>query len=195
MFIDEVFNGTMKQTLDAFLNLLEDRTLPSGKRLADVLIVAASNPQGLIHLTPQIKERFIKIDLKFNSEEYQSYLKDKYGMPENISNNICTLIKKEKYDADAWNYFSPRSVEKAINQIGLGLETTYDTGLLPILSTEIEAPKDLEVLNLKKGDKFPYLSLLKIIVKRLNEIEDEKVGKIEKKVTTRKKKVVAEVTA
>ena len=71
LFIDEVFNGTLKQTLDAFLNLLEDRTLPSGKKMANIMIVGASNPQGLINLTPQIKERFIRYDPKFSKEEYE----------------------------------------------------------------------------------------------------------------------------
>ena len=70
LFFDEVFNGTLKQTLDALLNLLEDRTLPKGKKLADVMIVAASNPQGLINLTPQIKQRFERENLKFNAEEF-----------------------------------------------------------------------------------------------------------------------------
>jgi len=70
LFIDEVFNGTLKQTLDAMLNVLGQRRLGSGKMMADVMIVAASNPQGLINLTPQIKERFIKYELKFDKLEY-----------------------------------------------------------------------------------------------------------------------------
>lgn len=186
LFIDEVFNGTLKQTLDAFLNLLEDRSLPSGKKMADIMIVAASNPQGLINLTPQIKERFVKIDLKFNSEEYQAYLKQVFAMPENLSSLICTLINKEKFDADQWNYFSPRSIEKALNRIGLELETTYDDLLMPILTKEIEMPMDSIDLNCKKGDKIPYLSLLKLFTKKKNELANNGIKLVEKK--TRKKK-------
>jgi hypothetical protein len=38
LFFDEMFNGTLKQTLDAVLNFLMDRVLMSGKPLADVMI-------------------------------------------------------------------------------------------------------------------------------------------------------------
>lgn len=167
LFIDEVFNGTLKQTLDAFLNLLEDRTLPSGKKMANIMIVGASNPQGLINLTPQIKERFIRYDPKFCKEEYQTYLKFNYGMPESISSNLCILIQKEKFE-DNWNYHSPRSIEKAINQIGCELESALDDVLLPYLKQEIQSPMDIESISIKKGDNVEYLSLLKLIVKSKN---------------------------
>lgn len=165
LFLDEVFNGTLKQTLDAVLNLLEDRTLPTGKKLADVLIVAASNPQGLINLTPQIKERFIRYDLEFNKEEYKALLKNKYGMPEKISTHLCTLVGKEKFEANEWNYITPRSIEKAIIQIGLELDTPYCDILMPILVETIKFPVDIESLGIKKDDDVPYLNLLKLIMK------------------------------
>lgn len=172
LFIDEVFNGTLKQTLDSFLNLLEDRTLPSGKKMANIMIVAASNPQGLINLTPQIKERFIKFDLKFNSLEFQDYLKMEYGMPYAVSFGLCTLIKKEKFEDSYWNFNSPRSMEKAINQIACGIESEYDSLIKPHLIIEIEAPIDLEVLHIKKGDTIPYFELLKLIIKQKNDTKN-----------------------
>ncbi len=168
LFFDEVFNGTLKQTLDAFLNFLEDRVLLSDKKLADVMIVAASNPQGLINLTPQIKERFVKYDLKFDKEEYQDLLKNRYGMPLFISEHLCTLIKKEKFEG-SWDYVTPRSVEKAINQIGCELETPYDTLLLPFLNEKMECPKDINSIGIKKGDQVEYLNLLKLIIKQKND--------------------------
>lgn len=168
LFFDEVFNGTLKQTLDAVLNLLEDRMLPSGKKLADVMIVAASNPQGLINITPQIKERFIRYDLKFSSSEYQKLLKDKYGMPEKISAHLCTLINKEKFEHEQWNFVTPRSVEKSINQIGCELESPYNDLLIPFLSEVIIAPMDIETLSVKSGAEVKYLDILKLIVKNDN---------------------------
>jgi len=179
LFFDEVFNGTLKQTLDAVLNLLEDRMLPSGKRLADVMIVAASNPQGLINLTPQIKERFIRYDLKFNSTEFQKLLKNRYGMPESISNNLSLLITKEKFEQNEWDFVTPRSIEKAINQIGCDLESPYSDLLMPYLSKEIKAPMDILQLNIKKGEEVPYLSLLKLIIK-----DDNKNYKQKSRVTS-----------
>lgn len=172
LFIDEVFNGTLKQTLDSFLNLLEDRTLPSGKQMADIMIVAASNPQGLINLTPQIKERFIKFDLKFNSKEFEDYLKKEYGMPHSVSSGLCTLIRKEKFEDNYWNFNSPRSMEKAINQTAWGIESDYYGLVKPHLMIEIESPIDLEVLNIKKGDTVPYFELLKLIIKQKNDTKN-----------------------
>lgn len=185
LFFDEVFNGTLKQTLDALLNLLEDRTLPSGKKLADVLIVAASNPQGLINLTPQIKQRFEREDLKFDSEEFQVYLKNKYGMPESISSNLCTLINKEKFEPNDWNFITPRSVEKAINKIGCKLKSNYDNVLLPYLTKTIESPMDIKKLNVKKGEQVEYLSILKLLIAsnnlKLRDAEELKYPELKEK--------------
>jgi len=169
LFFDEVFNGTLKQTLDAVLNLLQDRALPSGKKLADIMIVAASNPQGLINLTPQIKERFVRYDLIFNSEEYKDLLENRYGMPRSISSNLCSLINREKFDSAEWNFKTPRSIETAINQIGCDLKSPYDDILIPFLSQETDEFKvDMPEHGIKKGDKVPYINLLKIIIKSLN---------------------------
>lgn len=179
LFFDEVFNGTLKQTLDAVLNLLEDRMLPSGRKLADVMIVAASNPQGLINLTPQIKERFIRYDLKFDNLEYQELLKHKYGMPESISRHLCTLINKEKFEPETWNFITPRSIEKAIMQIGCDLNSPHSETLMPFLSEELPCPIDITSLNVKSGENIPYINLLKLIVKN-----DNKNSKQESGVTT-----------
>lgn len=56
LFFDEMFNGTLKQTLDAVLSFLEDRILMSGRPLADHDDCCSINPEGMIPLTPQIKE-------------------------------------------------------------------------------------------------------------------------------------------
>jgi len=185
LFFDEVFNGTLKQTLDALLNLLEDRTLPTGKKLADVMIVAASNPQGLINLTPQIKQRFEREDLKFNAEEFQVYLKNKYGMPESISSHLCTLINKEKFEPNDWNFVTPRSVEKAINKIGCELKSNYDELLLPFLTKTIESPMDISKLNVKKGDQVEYLNILKLLIAnsnvKLRDIEEVKYPELKER--------------
>lgn len=170
LFFDEVFNGTLKATLDSVLNFTEDRITPSGKHIEGIFIIAASNPQGLINLTPQIKERFIMYDLKFNAEEYQEYLKDKYGMPEVVSKNLSILIGKEKFESITWNYITPRSLEKAINQIGCDLQSPYDDVLLPFLKHEIVLENSYADLNYKKGDKIEYLTVLKTIIKKRNEV-------------------------
>lgn len=192
LFLDEVFNGTLKQTLDAMLNVLGQRRLGSGKKMADVMIVAASNPQGLINLTPQIKERFIMYDLKFNTEEYQEYLKDKYGMPEVVSKNLSILIGKEKFESGSWNYMTGRSLEKAINQIGCDLQSPYDDVLLPFLKHEIVLENSYSDLNYKKGDKIEYLTVLKTIIKKRNEVVTVKPTAKTKKTKVTKEELTLE---
>lgn len=167
LFIDECLTA-LKQTLDAFLNLLQDRSLPSGKKLADILIIAASNPQGMPNLSPAIKQRFIRYDLKFNTEEFQEFMKMKYGMPESISKNLATLINKEKFEHETWNYATPRSIEKSINQIGCELESPYNDVLLPYLKQTLVSPVDITAINKKKGEEVEYLDLLKLIIKNSN---------------------------
>jgi hypothetical protein len=168
LFLDEVFNGTLKQTLDAMLNVLGQRRLGSGKKMADVMIVAASNPQGLINLTPQIKQRFIRYDLKFNAKDFQQLMYLKYGMVESISKNLCLLINKEKFENTDWDYMTPRSIQKAINQIGCDLSSSYDELLLPILNEKIPLDKVPHTRKLLKLDKdateVEYVKLLKLIV-------------------------------
>lgn len=185
LFFDEVFNGTLKATLDSVLNFTEDRITPSGKHIEGIFIIAASNPQGLINLTPQIKERFIMYDLKFNAEEYQEYLKDKYGMPEVVSKNLSILIGKEKFESITWNYMTPRSLEKAINQIGCELQSPYDDVLLPFLKHEIVLENSYGDLNYKKGDKIEYLTVLKTIIKKRNETVVKPTAKTKKTKVTK----------
>jgi hypothetical protein len=174
LHFDEVFNGTLKQTLDSFLNLIEDRVLPSGKPLADVMIIASSNPQGLINITPQIKERFVRYDLYFNSSEFNNHMKDKYGMPFKISQELSNLIIKEKFESN-WNYNSGRSLEKAMLQIGYDLISPYTDLLIPILTESINCPIDLKSLDIKKDDEIPYLTLLRFILKEMNDVEIKKL--------------------
>lgn len=192
LHFDEVFNGTLKQTLDSFLNLIEDRILPSGKPLADIMIIASSNPQGLINITPQIKERFIRYDLIFNKTEFEEYMKDKYGMPYNISSQLSNLIIKEKFESN-WNYNSGRSLEKAVLQIGYDLISPYTDILIPILTLPIKCPIELKTLDIKKGDEVSYLILLRYILKEINDLELKKL-KTKTNVTKNKKSNIRTTT-
>lgn len=167
LFFDEMFNGTLKQTLDAVLNFLVDRVLMSGKPLADVLIVAASNPEGMIPLTPQIKERVIMYQLAYSAIDHREYLKEKFYMPSEVLNELTSLVRKENFsDINKWNYNSARSVETAITAIGLGVPHPNQDTLISILKKEIELPIDIPEIEAAKGDKIPYLDLLTEILKK-----------------------------
>ena len=172
LFFDEMFNGTLKQTLDAVLNFLEDRILMSGRPLADVMIVAASNPEGMIPLTPQIKERVVLYNIAFKPKDFGKYLVDKYYMPTEIAFKICNMVQKESFsDINQWNYKSARSVEKAINALGRGVPHPNQKYFDFLVTTEIELPIDLPEIAKIKGDKIPYIDLLTEILK-INEKTD-----------------------
>lgn len=172
LFFDEMFNGTLKQTLDAVLNFLEDRILMSGRPLADVMIVAASNPEGMIPLTPQIKERVVLYNIAFKGVDFSKYLIDKYYMPDSIATSLSNTVYKESFsDINKWNYNSARSVEKAINAIGRNVPHPNENYFNLLLTTNIELPIDLPEIAKVKGDKIPYIDLLTEILK-INEKTD-----------------------
>lgn len=172
LFFDEMFNGTLKQTLDAVLNFLEDRILMSGRPLADVMIVAASNPEGMIPLTPQIKERVVLYNIAFKAVDFSKYLVDKYYMPTEIASKLCSMVQKEFFsDINKWNYNSARSVEKAINAIGRDVPHPNQTDFNFLVTTNIELPIDLPEIGKVKGDNIPYIDLLTEILK-INEKTD-----------------------
>jgi hypothetical protein len=171
LFFDEMFNGTLKQTLDAVLNFLMDRVLMSGKPLADVMIVAASNPEGMIPLTPQIKERVIMYHIKYNVDDHRNYLKEKFHMPSSVAGQLTSLVSKEFFsDINRWNFNSARSIETAITSIGLGAPHPNSEVLIKILSYEIKLPIDLPEIEKNKGDIIPYLELLTEILKQNEEV-------------------------
>ena len=172
LFFDEMFNGTLKQTLDAVLNFLEDRILMSGRPLADVMIVAASNPEGMIPLTPQIKERVVLYNISFKVVDFNKYLIDKYYMPAEIASKLSNMVQKESFsDINKWNYNSARSVEKALNAVGRDVPHPNEKDFNFLITTNIELPVDLPEIAKVKGDKIPYIDLLTEILK-INEKTD-----------------------
>jgi replication-associated recombination protein RarA len=117
VFFDELLNAN-PMVLNACLTILENRTLISGRKLPKVMIIAAANPQGAQIVTPQIKERFIWYNLAFDKE-------------------LCTLVQSESFSNSGRNYYTPRSIEKAIKMMLADVKTPYETKLKPILETKI----------------------------------------------------------
>lgn len=134
LFFDELLNGN-PVVLNACLTILEQRRLISGKPLPNIMIVAAANPQGMVPLTPQIKERFLWYNVKFSPTMWKGYMKNKYKMPETVSSKLCKLITDEEFNNN--NFFTPRSVDKAVSMMAKGCPTPYADVLTPILSTRI----------------------------------------------------------
>lgn len=165
LFFDEVLNS-IPMVLNACLNLLEDRRTISGRKLADIMIIAAGNPQGATIMTPQQKERFIFYDVKFNRNIWGKYMYEKYtAIPESILLDLSDLISKESFTNSNVNYFTPRSVDKAVEMIIKNANTPYKTTIEPILNVLIENTKEDAKLKSgyiwKKNEKISWLDLQK----------------------------------
>ena len=131
LFFDELLNGN-PVILNACLTLLEQRRLISGEKLPDVMIIAAANPQGMVPLTPQIKERFVWYNVKFDAPMWKDFMRKKYKMPNEVSQRLCVLIEQETFVNN--NFITPRSVDKAIDAISKDCPTPYHDELHGSLS-------------------------------------------------------------
>mgnify|MGYP003501077257 FL=1 len=164
LFLDELLN-TNPMILNAFLTVLEDRVLPSGKKLAKIMIVAAANPQGATIITPQIKERFVWYDIKFNKPAWKQYM-SRFLITDEIFEQLCTLIQSENFNSSERNYFTPRSIVKAIKMIIAGIETPYAVKLKPILNGLIENTSENDIVigdyTFGKNEKISWLKLMQL---------------------------------
>ncbi len=164
LFFDELLNGN-PTVLNACLTILEQRRLISGKPLPDIMIIAAANPQGMVPLTPQIKERFLWYNVKFNPNMWKNYMQNKYGMPKSISNKLCTLINNEKFGSK--NFFTPRSVDKAVAMIARECPTPYYDAINPIVNAIKHnrfKKKEIKINateTLKPGESMPWIEFYK----------------------------------
>lgn len=164
LFFDELLNGN-PVVLNACLTILEQRRFISGKPLPNIMIVAAANPQGMVPITPQIKERFIWYKVKFNAPMWQEFMYEKYSMIKKVSKKLCELIDGEEFKGD--NFMSPRSLDKATNMIINEVSTPYQAKIQPILDTPIENKLDGEVElpdggSLERSEMTTWLNLIKM---------------------------------
>lgn len=172
LFLDEVLNAN-PMVMNAFLNMLEDRRTISGKKLADIFIVAAGNPQGSLIMTPQQKERFTFFDVGFNPEKWSNHFYNTFGpTPESITSSLCQLIEAEKFENSSVHYFTPRSIFKNVNKLLLDIEIPeeFEVKLLPILNMTVENFKEEDVkvsddFTWKQGEIVPWLTLAKELSK------------------------------
>lgn len=163
LFFDELLNGN-PTVLNACLTMLEQRKFISGKPLPDIMIVAAANPQGMTPLTPQIKERFVWYDVKFDKNMWLDYMFKKHGITRTIGNKLTSLILNEKFTTN--NFKTPRSIDKALNMIINNVPSPYE-GELKVILSEIVINKGKEPIKLKGrktlkvNEGIPWLKLIR----------------------------------
>lgn len=170
IFFDEILNAN-PMTLNACLTFLENRELISGRKLPNVMIVAAANRQGATILTPQIKERFIFYNVKFDPNLWSKHMYDRYvAIPKEVLDLLCNLIEKEKFHNSTENYNTPRSFTKAIDMIIEDCPTPYYDLLFPIVNTLVENLEKKEIIinsdfTWKTNEKISWIELQKQLLK------------------------------
>lgn len=129
LFFDELLQAP-EQTLSACLTLIQERRLLSGKKLPDIMIVAAANPIGNPKRIPlSIRQRFQFANVFWNYEAWVSHMMSKhpqldtdYGKEKLLL--VSELITTEDEEsAVKWNVFTPRNATKWIEW---GLEIKDD---------------------------------------------------------------------
>jgi hypothetical protein len=180
LFFDELLNGN-PIVLNACLTILEQRKFISGKPLPNIMIIAAANPQGMSPLTPQIKERFVWYDVKFDGPMWTDYMIKKYGITSKIGRKLVSLIKEETFTSN--NFYTPRSIDKAVNMIIHAVDTPYQNVLKPILSEAItnKFDKPIVLSKTRKLEPNEMISWLEVIRIKRNILVEEtiKANKVE----------------
>ena len=90
----------------------------------------------------------------------------KYQMPDLVSGKLTKLIKEEEFKGRS-NYYSARSIDKAVHMMIYDVETPYSDALEPILNTLIENKLDTPVKlsksrNLLPGEIIPWIEMIRI---------------------------------
>lgn len=107
LFFDEILQAP-PILWSACLTLIQDRIMASGRKLPDVMIVAASNPvvsPGII--PPSVRDRFNFFEVCFDGENWKEWLAREHRIF--IEENLLSQIQE---DSDGYNILTPRSATK-----------------------------------------------------------------------------------
>lgn len=117
LFFDELLKG-QQQVLNACLTLIQERRMMSGRKLPDILIVAATNPlQSPGQLPLEIRQRFMFVSVQWNKVTWTNYMV-KLGFDRRSLKNLADhleIIQKNsntRTDSARWNILTPRSATK-----------------------------------------------------------------------------------
>ena len=114
LFFDELLKG-QTQVLNACLTLIQERRMMSGKKLPDILIVAAANPLATPAKLPlEIRQRFMFVDMEWSRVEWISYMQDKGFKNKRALEEMAEIIEESMSQdwSKHWNVLTPRSTTK-----------------------------------------------------------------------------------
>ena len=109
LFFDELLQAS-PQVLSACLTLIQERRMMSGKKLPDIMIIAAANETSSPKMIPAaIRQRFMFTRISFNENKWRVYMRDTYGIE--VPNIVSSEIHFNDVD---WNMMTPRTLTKLI---------------------------------------------------------------------------------
>ena len=143
LFFDELLQANA-QTLSACLTLIQERRMMSGRKLPDVMIVAAANEDCQPNRLPEsIRQRFMFVKVPFDRQSFNRYIRRKYGfyLPAKVLEELAMNADVKKNE---WNVLTPRSLEKTIEW--------YKS--VPKEDREKVADMAISIYNMNLGDVF-----------------------------------------
>ena len=110
LFFDELLKGQV-QVLNACLTLIQERRMMSGRRLPDVLIVAAANPLASPQQLPlEVRQRFMFVEVQFDEDSWCDYMRGLgIARPQRLVDDLVTDSSSAKA---TWNVLTPRTMTK-----------------------------------------------------------------------------------
>ena len=116
----------------------------SGRKLPDVMIVAAANEDCQPNRLPEsIRQRFMFVKVPFDRQSFNRYIRRKYGfyLPAKVLEELAMNADVKKNE---WNVLTPRSLEKTIEW--------YKS--VPKEDREKVADMAISIYNMNLGDVF-----------------------------------------
>ena len=118
LFLDEVLKA-QQPVLSACLTLIQERRMMSGRKLADVMIIAAANPLPSAAILPlEIRQRFMFVTVEFVKDEWLDYMRRKHGV------HMDDVVPYLDVTGDGlnWNSPTPRTATKMVEW----MKSVYD---------------------------------------------------------------------
>lgn len=118
LFLDEVLKA-QQPVLSACLTLIQERRMMSGRKLADVMIIAAANPLPSAATLPlEIRQRFMFVKVEFVKEEWLDYMMREH----NVKLDDVVPYLDVTGDGLDWNSPTPRTATKMVEW----MKSVYD---------------------------------------------------------------------
>lgn len=111
LLFDELLEAP-PMVLSACLTLIQERRLMSGRKLPDILIVAATNPTASPNMNKvSLRQRFMWLEVKWDKYIWSHWILDNLGIEIDYDADLMSLITT---DGSGYNILTPRTASKLL---------------------------------------------------------------------------------